>query len=105
MSRSTNPSTAESDTIDAKSGSETERVARKIHEAIDRFAEHAADAEQRVRDAASEAEARLQSGKQTAKVKGTQAAAATENYIDEHPWAALGIAFGAGIVISSLLRR
>jgi ElaB/YqjD/DUF883 family membrane-anchored ribosome-binding protein len=90
---------------ESRPNSESERVAQVIHEAVDRFAQHAAQAEQRIRDAAADAQDKVESTKRTARLKGEEAASAVEEYVDNHPWASLGIAFGAGIIISSLLRR
>ena len=90
---------------DPRPGTETEHVARIIHEAIDRFAVHAAEAEQRVRDAATDAQERIRASRDAARVKKDEAASAVEEYVDQHPWTALGIAFGAGVIVSSLLRR
>jgi ElaB/YqjD/DUF883 family membrane-anchored ribosome-binding protein len=107
MSPSTHSTADKSDKEEARAnpGSETERVAQMIHEAIDRLAVHAAEAEQRIGDAAADAQSKVRETKRTAKAKGSEAVTVTENYVDQHPWAALGIAFGAGIIISSLLRR
>lgn len=90
---------------DNVAGSESEQVAKMIHEAIDRFAARAAEAEQRIKEAAADAQTKVAATKRTAKLKSEQAVTAAESYVDQHPWAALGIAFGAGIIISSLLRR
>jgi ElaB/YqjD/DUF883 family membrane-anchored ribosome-binding protein len=90
---------------DARPGSESERVAQVIHEAVDRFAQQAAQAEQRLKDAAADAQRKVETSKRAARVKGEEAASVVEEYVDEHPWASLGIAFGAGIIISSILRR
>ncbi|MGB5451307.1 MAG: hypothetical protein WBN00_04385 [Sedimenticolaceae bacterium] len=107
MSPSTQSSVnkSEKEETRANQASETERVAKMIHEAIDRLAVHAAEAEQRIKDAAADAQSKVHATKQNAKAKGSEAVTVTENYVDQHPWAALGIAFGAGIIISSLLRR
>ena len=85
--------------------SESERLAQVIHDAIDRFAERAADAEQRVRRAGDEARVRAEGARERARAGTREAEQAVESYVDRHPWTALGVAFGAGIVISSLLRR
>lgn len=85
--------------------SESERIAQAIHEAVDRFAEHAAEAEQRIREAAGDARGRWRDGRRAARRGIDRGEHAVEDYIDHHPWYSLGIAFGAGMVISSLLRR
>jgi ElaB/YqjD/DUF883 family membrane-anchored ribosome-binding protein len=85
--------------------SESERVAEVVHEALDRFTTQAAEAEKRVREAADDAQQRLQSSKHRVREKGRETANVIEEYVDEHPWTSLGVAFGAGIILSSLLRR
>ncbi|MGD2073877.1 MAG: hypothetical protein PVI91_11400 [Gammaproteobacteria bacterium] len=105
MNESSKPSVEEIKSNEPRPGSESERVAQAIHEAVDRFAQHAAQAEQRIRDAAAEAQHKVETSKRSARAKGEEAASAVEEYIDKHPWASLGIAFGAGIIVSSLLRR
>lgn len=107
MNRSANPAgdTPETASDKPRPGTETEHVAQVIHDAIDRFAVHAAEAEQRVRDAAADAQDRIRSSKDAARAKTDEAASAVETYVDHHPWTALGIAFGAGVILSSLLRR
>jgi ElaB/YqjD/DUF883 family membrane-anchored ribosome-binding protein len=95
-----------SDNTENLSGTtESERIAQTIHDAVDRFAAQAADAEQRVRAAAGDAETRMKASGRAARGRATEAGHAVESYIDEHPWTSLGVAFGAGIIISSMLRR
>lgn len=76
-----------------------------IRDALDQFSASADDAEERVKGAASELQTRVRSTARQAKGRGQEAANAVEDYVDGHPWAALGIAFGAGILLSSILRR
>lgn len=107
MNKSANPPGDTPDTASNKPrpGTETEHVAQVIHDAIDRFAVHAAEAEQRVRDAAADAEDKLRVSRDAARAKTDEAASAVEGYVEHHPWTALGIAFGVGMILSSLLRR
>ncbi len=93
------------DLDESRANSESERVAQVLHDALDRFAQHAAQAEQRLKDVAAEARHKVASSQNTARVKSEEVASAVEDYVDGHPWASLGIAFGAGVVIASLLRR
>ncbi len=85
--------------------SESERIAQVIHEAIDRFAEHAAEAEQRIKDAAAGAQVTIKTKQKSVRKTADNAERAVESYVEQHPWAALGAAFGVGVLISSLLRR
>lgn len=106
MNRAAEPESASGKTTKhTQSNSESERIAQVVHEAIDRFAEKAAEAEQRVRTAASDARANVKAKQQTVKEHADQAENAVESYVEAHPWRSLGVAFGVGIVIASLLRR
>ena len=102
---------AESDNNSKRSGSEelfsseTERLAQVIHDAVDRVSEQVAEAELRVRQAGDEARAKVDAAQRKAKTSTREAERAVERYVDQHPWTSLGVAFGAGIIISSLLRR
>jgi ElaB/YqjD/DUF883 family membrane-anchored ribosome-binding protein len=94
----TNQSSVE-DLDTSRSNSETERVVQILHAALERFAQHAAQAEQRLKNIVAEARHKVASSRSEA------AASVVEDYVDRHPWASVGIAFGAGLVIASLLRR
>jgi ElaB/YqjD/DUF883 family membrane-anchored ribosome-binding protein len=84
---------------------ETERIVRVLHDALDRLAEQAGGAEEQVRDSAESVRERVRSTKQQVRARSNEAANAVDDYVDDHPWAAVGIAFGAGIILSSILRR
>jgi len=90
---------------DSPSATETERMVNILHEALDRFADHAGSAERRVRSSAGDVREGVRGGAARARVRGNEAANIVEEYVDDHPWTAAGIAFGAGIIVSSLLRR
>jgi ElaB/YqjD/DUF883 family membrane-anchored ribosome-binding protein len=102
---------AETDTSTKPSGdeehftSQSERLAQVIHDAVDRVSEQVAEAEQRVRQAGEEARAKVAATQRSARTSAREAEHAVERYVDQHPWTALGVAFGAGIIISALLRR
>jgi ElaB/YqjD/DUF883 family membrane-anchored ribosome-binding protein len=84
---------------------ETERVVKALHEALDRVAEQAGGAEQNMRESAAGMQERVRSTGRQVRAKGNEAANVVEDYVDDHPWAAVGLAFGAGIILSSMLRR
>lgn len=106
MNKPVEPTTASSKSAKGNTtGTESERIAEVIHDALDRFTVHAAEAEKRVKDAAGEARIKIKATKNDARRNAGEATHAVEDYVEEHPWAALGVAFGAGIVISALLRR
>lgn len=92
-------------TAKASTSPAAEKAARAAHDAVDKAAEAAENVEKKVRDKAEELretaeeryeQARIQSGEFTDKVA---------RYVDEKPLTALGIAFAAGLVISSILRK
>ena len=76
----------------------SEKVADAAHETISKVADKAASVEEQVREKASET--REKAHEQTAEISE-----AVCQYVNDKPLAALGIAFVAGIVASSLLRR
>ena len=74
--------------------SATERAARAAHATVDRAAQAAESAEERLRRTGEDMHERA-----------GDAVVQAERFVRERPVAALGIAFVAGIVISSWLRR
>lgn len=79
----------------------SERLAAKAHDTVDHVAERAAQAEREVRDAAARTADRVRDASATAE-QGMRRLAA---YLDSNPLTCVGIAFAAGMLISSLLRR
>lgn len=84
---------------------QTDRAAAAAHDAIDRIASAAADAETRIRKASDEAQREMRRRSGAAREQGEQTVESVRGYVNDHPLAALGIAFGAGIIAASLLRR
>ncbi len=68
----------------------TEKVADKAHDAVDSAAEKAARAEERLREATEQ---------------GHDVITAVTEYVKENPLTALGLAFAAGTIFSSMTRR
>ncbi len=68
----------------------TEKLADKAHEAVDSAAEKVTHAEEKLRDAAAQ---------------GQDVLTAVSSYVKENPLTALGLAFAAGTIFSSLTRR
>jgi len=85
--------------------SETERLVEILHGALDRVGTHAGRAERGVRERADEVREGARTTGRRVRARSDDAANAVEEYVDDHPWAAVGIAFGAGIILSSILRR
>lgn len=83
----------------------TTKAVGVAHDLVDRLAGKAAEAEAKIRGASHQAsdEMRVRAGEmqqQTRALTGT-----VEQYLQEHPVKALGIAFGAGLLLSTMLRR
>lgn len=68
----------------------TEKMADKAHDAVDSAAEKAAQAEDRLREATEQ---------------GHDVITAVADYVKENPLTALGLAFAAGTIFSSMTRR
>lgn len=83
----------------------SDRAARTAHETIDRLHERAARVEDEIRSsAAGAADKAKQSGDQlAANFEGT--ARKLTSYIEQNPLTSAALAFAAGVVVSSLLRR
>jgi ElaB/YqjD/DUF883 family membrane-anchored ribosome-binding protein len=90
--------------IDTEIHRTTEQVAQKAHEAIDRIAAQVERAEERIRAAAVSAEETLKQSRDKAKVRVGEVTDEVASYMQQHPVAALGIAFGAGLLVAALLR-
>jgi ElaB/YqjD/DUF883 family membrane-anchored ribosome-binding protein len=71
-------------------GQTTDRMADKAHDAVDSAAEKVNQAEERLREAAAQ---------------GQDVLASVSTYVKENPLTALGLAFAAGTIFSSMTRR
>jgi ElaB/YqjD/DUF883 family membrane-anchored ribosome-binding protein len=89
----------------ATNASLTDEIAKKLHEAIDRITVHANVAEERILSATRNMEDSIKGSTQVAKAKADEVSGGVREYVNEHPIASLGIAFGAGLIIAALLRR
>jgi ElaB/YqjD/DUF883 family membrane-anchored ribosome-binding protein len=83
----------------------TDAAARIAHEFVDRVAVLAEQSEERIRSAALNAEQSLRESLTTARVKGSAAKESVGDLVQRHPWAAVGIAFGVGVLIATLARH
>lgn len=82
----------------------TEQVALKAHEAVDRIAAQVERAEERIRTAAGQAEVTLKESRSKVEQRASEVSGEVSSYVQQHPVAALGIAFGAGVLVAALLR-
>lgn len=82
----------------------TDAAARMAHEFVDRVARVARESEERIRKTASTAESSLEQSLATARGKATETGDSVVDFTRQHPLASLGIAFGAGVLLSYMLR-
>ena len=67
--------------------------------------EKVASARERIQESLVAAKARLIAAEEAVVAKTKQAAKATDEYVHENPWKAVGIAAGAGLIIGMLISR
>jgi ElaB/YqjD/DUF883 family membrane-anchored ribosome-binding protein len=89
----------------ASSHAATEAAARIAHDFVDRVAKLAEESEDRIRKATVNAERTLKESLDTARTKSLAAKESVGDLVQRHPWAAVGIAFGVGVLLSTLARR
>ncbi len=83
----------------------TDRLASMAHDTVDRVAEAAHHAEREVRTAASRTAAQAKHVQEQALETADENLNKVRSYVEENPLMSAGIAFVAGIVLPSLLRR
>lgn len=83
----------------------TRRVAESAHELIDDTAEKAENVERRLRSKAADAGEKLDATKESANEQVERSLARIESFVQTKPLTAAGIAFAAGVVATSILRR
>lgn len=71
----------------------------------DQAGEKVAVARERIQESLVAAKERLVVAEQAAIAKAKQAARATDEYVHENPWRAVGIAAGVGLVVGMLISR
>lgn len=67
--------------------------------------EKVAAARERIQENLATAKERLVATEQAVAAKARQAAQATDDYVHENPWKAVGIAAGAGLIVGMLISR
>jgi len=67
--------------------------------------EKVAAARERIQDNLHRAKVKLAEAEEGMVDRGKQAARATDEYVHEHPWRAVGIAAGVGLIIGLLISR
>lgn len=59
----------------------------------------------RIQNAAAELRPRLAQAEALLKEKAKMAAATTDDYVHDHPWTAMGVSAGVGVIIGLLIGR
>lgn len=85
--------------------STTQKVAEAAHSVIDDTAAKAQSVEKQIRERAAQAGEKVEASQQAASRKIESTVAKAEAFAKEQPIAAAGIAFAAGVLAISLLRR
>lgn len=85
--------------------STTDQVANKIHQAVDRAAAGISNTEEKLRKEANCAAEKVREGAHIAQEKSADLMKSVTCFVKDNPIAAIGIAFVAGSIISSLNRR
>ncbi|AYA64104.1 DUF883 domain-containing protein [Alteromonas sp. RKMC-009] len=81
----------------------TDKAQASLHSSVDKLAESAARAEQNIRSTASDSAENMAARK--AQMDAKWKASGVRKYAIENPVAAAGIAFAAGMLVTSLLRK
>jgi ElaB/YqjD/DUF883 family membrane-anchored ribosome-binding protein len=89
----------------AQSHAGTDAAARMAHDFVDRVARLAEESEEHIRNATLNAEQTLKDSLETARTKSLAAKETVGDLVQRHPWAAVGIAFGVGVLIATLAQR
>jgi ElaB/YqjD/DUF883 family membrane-anchored ribosome-binding protein len=105
MERHNGPRSGEARRTSAGGESYSERAAEAVHERVDRVEETLEAGEERLRDAAASAEEKFEEVRDRAGENMKVLAELTRGYVREHPLAAAAVAFAAGVVFVSVLRR
>lgn len=88
-----------------RSKTTTDRFATAAHETVDSIAERAQRAEREVRGAASRTADQAREFQEEAVERAEQTIRRAGSYVESNPLAFVGIAFVAGVLLSTLLRR
>jgi ElaB/YqjD/DUF883 family membrane-anchored ribosome-binding protein len=82
-----------------------ERVAEHARESVDRTAERSREIEDELRRGAAEAADRLRESEERLEATFEEGLERIKAYVRKNPMASAGLAFVAGVVVSSLIRR
>ncbi|GHA06453.1 hypothetical protein GCM10008090_15160 [Arenicella chitinivorans] len=82
-----------------------QQVANKAHDAVDKTADAAENVDARVRETAEQVKAKTNESVDTMKTASANAQQTVTDYVNDNPMKALGIAFGAGVIATAILRK
>lgn len=97
--------TTTDDEKEARNSPMTDKTAESLHHLLDQLTERVGEMETQMRQATEQAEGSLRSSADSARQKSKALAGGVESYVREHPVQAVGFAFLAGLVLSSMMRR
>ncbi len=103
MSNATNSTTNSKSHSKQSSTPIADKMTETLHLSVDNLAQHASMAEGKLRQSASESAQTL--GKKQQQVQSYWEQSAVGKYAKENPVATAGIAFAAGMLLTSLLRK
>lgn len=83
----------------------TSRAAKAAHEVIDDTAAKTEPVELQIREKAASAGDKVEETQEKAREQLDESLAKAESFVKDKPFTSAGIAFAAGIVVSTLLRR
>lgn len=83
----------------------SKKVGHRLHEAVDRFEGALADAEMQMLKTTGQAVHTVNNTKANAKSKAAASMSRVDNYLNEKPAQAAGLAFAAGVLTALWLKR
>ncbi|MDP2596512.1 DUF883 domain-containing protein [Alteromonas stellipolaris] len=101
--QTTTPKTAKVNSVTEPSHPVTDQLKETLHSSVDKLADSAAVAEDNIRNTASRSADNMSERKRLAEQKWQ--ASGVRKYAIENPLATAGIAFAAGMLVTSLFRK
>lgn len=83
----------------------TEKVTAAAHESVDKASAHASAAEERIREKLEETSESMSSKKASVELELETATEQVRKFVVDNPLMAAGVAFAAGLILSSLLSK
>jgi ElaB/YqjD/DUF883 family membrane-anchored ribosome-binding protein len=105
MERHNGPRSGESRRTSAGGETYSERAAEAIHDHVDEIEERLEAGEERLREAAANAKEEIEDARDRAGEDLKVLAELARGYVRDHPLTSAAVAFAAGVVFVSVLRR